>query len=33
MYTSIVRKGTACMMTLLLVTATSWVLPNASEAR
>jgi hypothetical protein len=33
MYTAIVRKGTAFMMTLLLVTATSWIFPDKSEAR
>ena len=33
MYTAIIRKGTAFTMTLLLVTATSWILPDESEAR
>jgi hypothetical protein len=33
MYTGIVHKGIALTMALLVVTATSWVLPEATEAR
>lgn len=33
MYTTLVRKGTVVTMALLVVTATSWILPDTTEAR